>query len=167
MSLDNTRVKGNLELFGILIQEGHLFTTRDNSRESLSSVYNYIQNQNLSLYCLCIEKKHTQKNLICTHYIKGKQVAAVLSPSVNRTQYKTEVVGIERKATGLIRSAENPCMDRLKWLEEFVSQGRHLKENMIIVVKGRNGTGKIDKNLCWDNSVSWLNTRLWRHSVKL
>lgn len=61
MSLDSTRVKGNLELFEILIQEWHLFTTRDSSSESLSSVWNYIQNQNLSLYCLCIEKKHAQK----------------------------------------------------------------------------------------------------------
>lgn len=31
---------------------------------------------------------------------------------------------------------------------ELVSQGRYLKENTIIVVKVRNGTGKIDKNLC-------------------
>lgn len=126
------------------------------------------KNQNPSLYCLCIEKTtHTHKNLICTRYIKGKQVAAVLSPSVNRTQYKPEVVGIERNSTGLIRSAENSRMNRLKWLGEFVPQGRHLKENMIIVVKVRNGTGKIDKKLCWDSSVPCLNTRLWRHSVKL
>lgn len=165
MLLDNTRVKGKFELFVALIQEGQLFATRDSSSDSLSSVCNYILNQNLSLYCLCIEKKHAHK-ILCTHYIKRKQVATVLSPSANRTQYKTEVAGIERKATGMIRSAENPCMNRLKWLGELGSQSRHLKEN-IIVVKVRNSTGKIDKNVCWDSSVPWLSTRLWRHSVKL
>ena len=59
MSPNNARVKGNLELFAILIQEGHVLTARNSSGEGLPSVHNCTQKQNPALDCLRTAPKHT------------------------------------------------------------------------------------------------------------
>lgn len=107
--LDNACVRGNFELFGILVQEGHPLTSRDNSNERLSSVYNYIQKQNQTLECLRMGQTRAPKNTIesLSEWKLSLLIAKVIVPW--QTDY-----GVESKTTRMIKSKEKISMNRLK-----------------------------------------------------
>lgn len=165
MLLENPHVKGNLELFVILIQEGHLLTPETGQVKAFLQPATIFRKKKTALDCLRTVLRKTSINT--THPLYEKKTGCRSGCTICQ-QNTVQSRGCRYWEEGNRNDWEDrKSMHKLKWLGLFISQSRHLKENTIIVLKVRNGTSRVEKNLRWDNFVPWLNKRLGRHLVKL
>lgn len=88
MSLDNTHVKGTWNYLEALFRKDTCLPLGTAQVKAFLQ-YATILGIKTCPYIACALRKNIDKKILCTLYIKRKQVATVLSPSANRTQYKT------------------------------------------------------------------------------